>query len=43
MEDDLNIIKDEYLNNHWLDLSQMLNLSSGDQTYIRNAWNEDFI
>ena len=34
MEDDLKILKVEYLSNHWSDLSQILNLSSGDQTKI---------
>jgi hypothetical protein len=32
MEADLKISKVEYLSNHWLDLPQILNLSSGDQT-----------
>ena len=41
MEDDLKILNVEYLRNHWLDLSQNLSLSSGDQTKIKNAWNED--
>ena len=41
MEDDLKILKVEYLSNHWLDLPQILNLSSGDQTKIKNALNED--
>ena len=41
MEDDLKISKVEYLSNHWSDLPQILNLSSGDQTKIKNAWNED--
>jgi hypothetical protein len=39
MEDNLKILKVEYLSNHWSDLPQILNLSSGDQT--KNAWNED--
>ena len=39
MEDDLKILKVDYLSNHWSDLPQILNLSSGDQT--ENAWNED--
>ena len=30
MEDDLKILKVEYLSNHWSDLPQILNLSSGD-------------
>jgi hypothetical protein len=37
MEDNLKIEKIEYLRNHWLDLTQILNLSSGDQTKIKNA------
>jgi hypothetical protein len=32
MEDDHKIIKVEYLSNHWSDLPQILNLSSGDKT-----------
>ena len=32
MEDDLKILKVEYLSNHWSDLPQILNLSLGDQT-----------
>ena len=40
MEDDLKILKFEYLNNHWFDLPQILNLSSGDQTKIKNAQHE---
>ena len=32
MEDDLKILKEEYLSNHWLVLSQILNLNWGDQT-----------
>ena len=35
------ILKIEYFSNHWLDFLQILNLSSGDQTKIKNAWNED--
>jgi hypothetical protein len=35
MEDDLKILKVEYLNNQSLDPPQMLNLSSGDQTKIK--------
>ena len=41
MEDDLRILKVEYLSDHWLDLPQILNLCSGDQTELKNAWNED--
>ena len=32
MEDDLKILKVEYLSNHWPDLSQILNLSIGNWT-----------
>ena len=32
MEDELKILKVEYLSNQWLDLSLILNLSLGDQT-----------
>ena len=41
MEDGLKISKFEYRSNHLLDLSQIFNLSSGDQTKIKNAWNEE--
>ena len=41
MEEDLKIFKVEYLSNHWSDFPQILNLSLGDQTKIRNAYNED--
>jgi hypothetical protein len=41
MEIDLKILKVEYLSNHYLELLQILNLSSGDQTKIKNAWTED--
>ena len=34
MEDDLHIFKVEYLSNHLLDLSQILNLSLGGPTEI---------
>ena len=37
MEEDLKILKDEYLRNHWSDFAQILNLSLGDQTKIKNA------
>ena len=37
MEDDHIISKVEYLSNHWLDLSQILNLSLGDQTESKNC------
>ena len=39
MEDDLKILKVEYLSIHWSDFLQILNLSSGDQTKFKNAWN----
>jgi hypothetical protein len=35
MEDDLTILKVEYLSNHSSDPPQILNLSSGDQTKIK--------
>jgi hypothetical protein len=35
MEDDLKILKTEYISNHWSDLSQILNLSLGNQTKIK--------
>ena len=41
MEDDLKILKVEYLSNHWLDLPQILNLSSVYQNKIKKAWNEE--
>jgi hypothetical protein len=41
MEDDLKILNIKYLSNHSSDPPQILNLSSGDQTKIKNAWNED--
>ena len=41
MEDDLKILKVEYLVNHWSDFPQILNLSSGDQTKIKNTQNKD--
>ena len=37
MEEDLKIVKVEYLSIPWLDLPQILNLSLGDQTKIKNA------
>ena len=37
IEDDLKILKVEYLSNHWSDWPQILNLSLGDQTKIKNA------
>ena len=41
MEDDLKILKVEYLSNHWSEFTQILNLSLGDQTKVTNAWKED--
>jgi hypothetical protein len=41
MEDDLKIWKVEYLNNHWLDLTQILNLSYWDQTKVTKVSNEN--
>ena len=35
MEGDLKILKVEYLSNHWLDFTQISNLSPGDQTKIK--------
>jgi hypothetical protein len=32
MEDDIKNIKVDFLSNHWLDLIQLSNLCSGDQT-----------
>ena len=37
MEEDLKILKAEYLGNNWLDFSQILNLSLWDPTKIKNA------
>ena len=41
MEEDLRILNVEYLSNHWSNFPQILNLSLGDQTQIKNALNED--
>ena len=41
MEEDPKILKVEYLSNHGSDLPQIWDLSSGDQTKIKSAWNED--
>ena len=41
MEDDFKILKVEYLSNYRSDFPQILNLSKGDQTKIKNAWKED--
>jgi hypothetical protein len=38
MEDDLKILKVEYLINHWSDLPQILNLSWDDQTWKLLKW-----
>ena len=40
-EEDLKILKVKYLSNLWSDFAQILNLSLGDQTKIKNAWNKD--
>jgi hypothetical protein len=32
MEDDLKLLKVQYLSNHWLDHTQIYNLVFGDQT-----------
>ena len=37
MENDLKILKVEYLSNHWSDLPQLLNLSLEDKTKIKNC------
>ena len=37
MEDDLKILKVEYLRNKWSDLPQILNFRLGDQTTIENC------
>ena len=36
MQEDLKVLKVEYLNNHWSDFHQILKLSLGDQTKIKN-------
>ena len=41
MEEDLKILKFEFLSNHWSDFPQILNLSLWDQTKIKNAENKD--
>ena len=41
MEDDLKILKVEYLSNHLLDHTQILNLSWDNQTIYLNPQNED--
>jgi hypothetical protein len=37
MEDDLKIWKVEYISNHWLDLTQIWNLSYWDQTKVQKG------
>ena len=41
MEDDLKILQVDYLSNHSSYTPQIFNLSSGDQTKIKNAWKEE--
>ena len=41
MEEDLKILKVEYLSNHWSDLLQILNWGSEDQTKTENVLSED--
>jgi hypothetical protein len=41
MEDDLKILRVDFLSNHSSNPPHILNLSSGDQTKIWNAWNKD--
>ena len=43
MEDDLKILKDEYISNHWWDLPQILNSGLGDPIQIKDSWNEDML
>ena len=43
MEDDLKILKVEYLSNHQSDYAQISNLDTGDQIKFKNAWNEDVL
>ena len=38
MEGDLKILKVRYLRNHWLNLPQILNLSSGTQKRLKWRW-----
>jgi hypothetical protein len=37
MEDDLKILKVEYLSNHWSDIILILNLSYGGQTKVNRS------
>jgi hypothetical protein len=41
MEDELKILKVEYLSNHLLDPTQILNPSVYDQTIVYTSFNED--
>ena len=41
MEDDLKLWKFEYLSSNWLDLPQILNESSWDQTKVKKGFIED--
>ena len=41
MENDLNILKVEYLSNHRSDYPQISKLDTGDQIKIENVWKED--
>ena len=43
MEDDLKILKVEYIRNQLSDLTKISNWGSGDQIRIWNAWNEDHL
>jgi hypothetical protein len=40
IEDDLKILKVEYISDYELDLPQILNLSSGDPTLPKTDWND---
>ena len=42
MEDDLKVLKVEYLSDHWSDDTQILNLHrEGTKPKLKNAWNEE--
>ena len=41
MEDNLKILKVEYLSNHWSDFPQIFKLSLGEQTKIKNHQKKD--
>ena len=43
MEDDFEKLKVEYLSNHLLDHTQILNLNLDDQKYFTNSENEDIL